>query len=464
MLAQTEGEQNFNRRYFETVRLVNAAANLGRTALQEFTTEDLAGYERRQYDEIHSAVVEGLKGTVRTHYTFELRNGKLVAEDGEIIDELMERGLEESYELARKDPFYEGFVPQRAEAELVEHLDNQAMANGLRSYNTSIKFSPYSEEYDTSEVAREKLVHAAQKPYFKRAMLRLSHWDGQKLHIFTRSIDNSSVETLKEVAARKLAFQFGADDNSTQLLAKSIHLDIKDSGWLTLPDEIIDTADKLISSRLGKESKQGRPIDDATDLEAFVAANRVVIENLVDEGRSLSLSHTDYESYQKAFEKELYDHLALLSARLEMNNYEQIIDITAAAGAAGAFAEANGVVFDMCGLVISPNQAQPSSTNMGFESLLRLQNKKITCPECKSKVVVPTEDLKQGRLTCKDCGHGVDVCTGEKFSKRNVTQKAKAPDIFDLLVADLKKYDLEAREKSPNLESTKKEKSTSWIW
>lgn len=434
--------QNFNRRYYETIRRAGALANLGRVAISGMHLEELKGYERRQYDEMNSALVEGLMGKVSTHYTFELQNGKLVARDGEVIENLMDRGLEDARGLAARDHFFASFLPQRAEHERQEHLENQQMANGLTNFNTIVTFSPYTEELATNEENNKKLVQGAQKPYWQRSMLRVSHWDGRELHVVTRSIDNSSVELLHRTAGHSLNYNFKAD-SSTQMLGERIHLNLHPEEFENLPDKIVVEADLILSARRGGNWQQGRPEEDAENLQNFVNSNSAIVEHLIGVGRQLSLAHNTYALYRQAFDSEVYNHLALLEERLKRHNNAEVVDMFSAVQAAGLIAEAKGRVYDMCGMVIGPREENNSSaTETGFESLRRLDGKKISCPECKNKVVVPKADLEAGKLSCSDCGYEVDVCSGK--TKKSKISKAKAkpkqPDFFDELAADLRKY------------------------
>src|SRR5215211_6131346 len=86
----------------------------------------------------------------------------------------------------------------------------------------------------------------------------------------------------------------------------------------------------------------------------------------------------------------------------------------------------------MCGYVITSDNAQSTASQTSFESLMRLAGKAVECPFCEKKVVVPASDLSDGKLYCRDCNIGVDVCTGKKFSKKNVEANSEESfvDIF----------------------------------
>lgn len=439
-LETDNGSPNFSRRYYETMRRAAALSSLGRMAVKASHYEELKNYEERQYDEMTSGLAEALKGSLNTHYTFELRGGRLTAKDGELIGRMLQRGVDEADQLAQSDAFYAQFLPQRSRHEMSELLEQEAMARGETEFNTMVTFSAYGEEYQPL-LNESKLKRAGQKPQWQRAMLRLSHWDGQNLHIFTRSIDNSSLNLLQETAQRSLGYEFRAD-NSTSMLGERIKLNIGDKSWQDLPDVIVNHADAILAERLGGKWVQGRSEAEAQDLQAYVLSQTEVVAELINLGRQLALEHTDFESYQASFNSKVYDYVSLLQERLKKGVTEPIVNIQAASAASGALARAEGISYDMCGLIISPDNNQASlGEQTGFESLGRLEGKKISCPECKNKVVVPKKDLEAGKLTCSDCGYGVDVCTGKTFRQSKPrNQSPPQPDLFDKLSQDLKMY------------------------
>jgi len=434
--------ERFDKRYYEKIRQAGALSrDIGRVALSGSQLEELAGYERRQYDEMASGLAEALQGNVRTHYTFDLVDGKLVAEDNQPIEQLMEQGINRAYGLANQDNFYKQFVPQRAEHELNEFRKQQDMTTGRTDYNTIITFSPYSEEFDTSPESRAKLVAADQKPYWQRAMVRVSHWDGQKLHIYTRSIDNSDVSLLKETAAQTLFSELKAT-NSTDMLGEQITRKLPAKMCSYLADVIVGSADEILAARHGGEWHQGRPVQEAADLQAFVESQSEVVMQLINSGRQLALEHGAFDSYKQAFNQKVYDYVALLEARLSYAIHSPIVDIEAASSAAGELARSEGKVYDMCGLVLKPDNQSLVGTQTGFESLLRLQGKKIQCPECRHQVVVQKSELAAGKLACPDCGYGVDVCTGQRFNKKPTKPAAqpKTPGFVELLTQALSEH------------------------
>ncbi len=439
--ATSEQSETFEHRYFETLRRAQA---IGAVALRGFHFEELAGYERRQYDELESGFVEALNGTVNTHYEFELNEqGKLVARDKEPTEFMLNRALVNAQLLARQDSFFE-FMVARNKAELDELHDQEAMARGRTDYNTIITFSPYNEELATSPVNVKKLEQAAQVPHWRRSMVRVSHWDGQRLHVFTRSIDNSSVGLLRETAAGSpLEYQFRVG-SANAMLAERITKKLPTAFIKNLPVMITNEADKLLGERnRGLEFRQGRSEQEAKAAHEFIQTQSDIVLELINVGRRLALEHDNFTDYKNAFEDAVFNCSALLQARFERGIYEPLVDYQAAAEAAGAVAEAEGREYNMCGYILK--RGEPNvGVKTGFESLLRLEGKKIQCPECKHQVVVLKSELAAGHLHCPDCGYGVDVCTGRRFSKKPDAPKSqqKNPGFVDQLTKALAEHSL----------------------
>jgi len=430
--ARSENK-TFQERRYEQLRRERA---LGRAALE--------GYERRRYDELTSGLAEALSGAVDTAYCFEMKDGHMVAEDGEVILDLLQRGLRKDIKLAATDNFY-SFLPHRSKAELNNFRQIEAGARGEADANTWVEISTLTEELDNSPQNRDKLIKAAQKPYWGRTMIRVSHWDDEKLHIFTVSSDNltaaesfdysgdkSSVSIFKEATRRQLGYDFKAQD-SLGMLAEPIELSINDHSWKDLARQIAAEADRIISERFGGRWRQGRPEQEAVDLQKYVESQGQVLTGLLNKEKKLAAESQDYDSYQAKFNKELFNCIALLEERLGTGRAEEsIVDYDTAASSAGQLAAAEGRVYDMCGEVVSSTTIN-TAQQVGSESLIRLIGRPVECPFCDKKVVVPASDLRDGKLYCKDCDLGVDVCTGERFSKHDKSSRPRRSFIDELI-------------------------------
>lgn len=456
MAEAAEQNQRFELRHYEAVRQEHLARNLGRVSINNIKDYELEALKQRRRIEIMDTLAEGLKlekdetsrTAISTNRRFEIQKGKIVAQDGEVIEELLGRALSEDIKLAARDNFFAPFLPSRTRYELDEHRANEAMCRNEADYNTIITFSPYSEEYDDgSEVSQAKLIRAAQKPYYKRAMIRLSHWDGQRFHMLTRSIDNANVDLLKEVASRQLNYEFAAN-NSTDMLGERIHRSIKDESWSGLIDALVGEADSILAERMGGKWRQGVQESRYREALEYVKSQDRIVEPLIKIGEDLAVKHSSFESYNEAFNDKLYDALALLEKRLELGKENETVENyqTASTGA-GAIARAEGRSYDACGLVIGSGQANPETVGKqtGYESLLRLEGRLVSCPNCDREVVVDKKYLQKGELYCNDCGYHVDVCTGRaSIRERAEYLTSQVSSGFEILARSFKKISLEA--------------------
>ena len=399
--------RSFNRHYYDVQRKLSLSPAIGRKALE---LEKVHGLEQRHKHELIDGIAEAIPGVVRNLREYQLKEGMLVAEDGQQIEHLLHNGLRVAIKEASLDSFFQPFWPQRARHELDEPRQWQEMADGLADYNTLMVFSPHSEEYASPE-NNNKLKRVGQEPKSKRGMLRVAHWDGNKLNVLVRSIDNSSVDLFKQTAKESLGYEYQAVD-STQMLGERIELHTSEEGALILADKVVRKADQIIAKNLGGRWIQGRNIDEFTDTQQYVESQTSIIENLIQISENLASSSPSYEIYKTAWEEELYNHISLIKQRLLQKNYKEVVDVSSAAAASGAIASANGESYNLCGFIVSTNSENQTASELGFESVKSLVGKRIACPECKQKVIVPDSKLREGRLSCSECKYEIDACTG----------------------------------------------------
>ncbi len=426
----------FDSYYYETARKLALASSIGRLAIEE----SFDGVEQRKTDEVIDGIAEAIPGIVKNVRSYETVNGVLVAEDGKPMEKLLLSGLKHSIKLASNDSFLASFGPARARYELDEARLWQKMVNGETGYNTVQVFSPYSEEYSTEE-NEAKLQLAGQEPKSKRAMLRIAHWDGRQLHILTRSIDNSSVDTLKAAAQNYDGFNYNST-NSTDMLGERRGANMNKGEVFKFANGLVEEADKIISYQIGEQTYQGRPVSEAHDTQKYVQSQTIIINNLMKISKELAGKYSNYGDYKCAWEKELFKYTALIKERMLRNDDRAIVNIAQAASASGAAAEARGESYNMCGTIISANGQPQPGEGTGFDSVKNLIGKKVTCPECKEKVVVPTSKIQEGRLCCPDCKYEVDVCTGEVYSKSHGSRKktkSEEMSIADTIVYEFRK-------------------------
>ncbi len=408
--------EGFDRFYYDTVRRQSLAPSIGALALD---SEQLARTEKRRRDELVDGIAEALPGVVHNTRQYSLESGRLVAQDGSDMEELLLNGFRHVARETTKNSFYTPFWPQRARHELDETRLWQQMASGEASFNTLVVWSPYSEEYCDPETVR-LLQEAGQVPESKRAMLKIAHWDGGQLRVFIRSVDNSNVEIIKNASRSATGYEYKAS-NSTEILGERQKLSLSLAEAVELADKLVDAADVEITTCIDQPTRQGRKVNEALDTQRHVESETRIIDDLLAKGKKLALEYSTYEEYEGKWHSLLHGHTALIKERLLRQDLRQLIDVERAAGAAGSLAAAKGESFNMCGLIVSSKTANGTTEAEVFESVNSLMGKKVTCPECKEKVMPPTDKLQAGRLCCPDCKYEIDICTGRVYAKSKKT-------------------------------------------
>ncbi len=385
-------EKNFNERYYEhyhrKVRVAPFLGRVGRHGTERSRTE--RALEERQRDEVQSFIAEAINGRIKTEYSFEAANGKLVAADGEYFEDMFARSLDGANELADLDDFYENFLPLRAKYEFDELHEQELIINNSINGNTLITFSPYTEEsYDPQKPeSTKKLIRAHQKPYLRRAMVRMFYFDGSKAHILSRSIDDSNVEMLQKAAeASSLKYTFNAV-TSTEMLGERIltTYSSRDEAKEAL-DRIVVIAEALSTASMRK-----------FDAQKLVESQPAVIDKLLAEARRMARFAPDYGSYSDAWEKVLYNAVALIESvacghKIDTGNIDGDMSV------AGAQARKESRPYDGCGYVLDGKSQMLQK--LGYSSL-ESKKSESRCPFCNSKATGTCLDMQCTNV--KQCG------------------------------------------------------------
>lgn len=404
--------------------------HIGKIARRGFERDHL---DQRMSDELRESIVEALHGLVNTHYSFDVVGAKVRAEDGELLESLLSRGYDVAVRMAEADEYFADFLPARTDNEFRELQSVQAMIRGELGANTLLYFSPYSEEYDDGS---GRLAHAFQRPDCKRAMLRMWHWDGRRAHIFTRSLDHSSLQLIKDVARSSVGKIYAAGANSTAVQGTpALQATMEYDEALDRLDSIVENYDELLSRG---QTIQGRSASSAVDLELFVMTHPELVSSLLAEVKEAADRADNSQLFKTGFEALLVSYIALARNMIEHgdNIAGSLEDAAVRAGESAA-----GESFNVCGVVIGGNKVSAATQ---FESLQLLANKFVTCPECRTQVVVDTKYLAKGQLHCRACDHTVDVCRGvvrqghrSTSRRRVVASRAKKPAPFSFLWPDV---------------------------
>jgi hypothetical protein len=364
--------------------------------------------ELRAHNELESYFIEGLKGYIATHYSFNFNGEHVVADDGELVVDMMERAGSEVDLLCREDSFYTQFLPARYKHEFAELAEQEAMCRNDSRHTALFSISPWSEEY-FDHTQPNKLIRAHQKPYFKRSMLRISVWDGSKLHIFTRSLDGSSVELLRNVSRDVLGYEFSAT-TSTDMLGERVRLNAGIDEVEAVIADFIRVYDSRLVDLNGGSYIQGRVQETDTDIAHFMRENAYLTASLVSRLKVIARRSKSYKEFESQFNDEVFGHLSLAEKIITGQTTNHLADLDTALSSARSQASAEGSVFDVCGHIISADKHSTVAYMNGFESLTLIARRKLRCPKCNVDVRPDQDAIKDDVLQCPHCDHTVSVC------------------------------------------------------
>lgn len=413
MHAEKYGE-NFYERYYKAARRMHVARVASRILCSEIVKLD-----DRLDAEVESTIVESLHGRVASEYSFDNCDGKIIASDGELISDLLERAIIEADRKASEDAYYADFLPQRTRNELAELQLVESLLGQTDGSNVVCVISPYSEEFDRGD---NKLNSAYQRPDCKRAMLRLTFIDGGRVHIVTRSLDYASVQMLALSAKDAMDYTYKAID-STAMQGEHIVLQIESiDGVRALADRFVDIFDTHCLHSGGVKTCQGRSLSDDANLQLLVAERcNPIKESVRKELKKAARSSLHADEFKHKADVILFNHIALADKLIKGQAIGS--DISYDACTAGQQAAFEGTTYNACGVMLDGGNTVAGLSSMtGYESLLLLSKKHISCPDCHKKVIVEDKLLKEGILHCTECGNTLDVC-GDKEKARIFKKK-----------------------------------------
>jgi hypothetical protein len=196
-----------------------------------------------------------------------------------------------------------------------------------------------------------------------------------------------------------------------------------------LADGLVAKYDNLQFHKTGKLHKAGLN-PEGIDTYRFVKENidlmNVHMEGLLElSSRKLAVDVLANQSNDLR-----YDIMASFKRRME-GTWTCEESLAQSVSDAGAGERAAGTSFYGCDTVVSASNVNVSNTgyvNSGSneKSLMELSGKKLRCTNksCKKEVVVPDNDLREGKLSCNECGLVYDVCNKES-SFRDVGNKTE---------------------------------------
>lgn len=403
-------------------------------------TQDLS-YRQRLYeqaaDQEESHISEVLNGTVRTHFDFDISNGKLYLLQPNGVTEWSEMHSNGKKRANLKAAINPEFLPyaQMASAELEESkTQEEIIRRGIPAALVKLSLS------GNDVMSKSALKKIGRDPDLSRAFLRVSVFDGSKLRIYSRSIDGVNLMDGRKIVNGWGTFnedkaKLDPDSSSVDILNTDIILDesqISVNKMHQLADNLVARYDDLQFQKTGKTHRAGLD-PEGVDTYQFVKENLDLMNAHMDGLSELSAKDLPVALLALQANDLRYDIMASFKRRIE-GTWAIEGSLAESVADAGAGERAAGTSFYGCDTVVSASSANVANSgyvNSGRneKNLMDLSGKKLRCvnKSCKKEVVVPDKDLRDGKLSCKECGLVYDVCNRESFF-RNVDNKNKATE------------------------------------
>jgi hypothetical protein len=351
---------------------------------------------KRDYDDITTMFAEMVNGRMRTSFEYHFDGQELYARDGSPMLPEFVNGLERADEIADELPNL-AFEVRRRRSEIDEYHDMLKMARGQLP-NTMVVVSDFPPELmdSTQNVGGYNTER-------KQAMLRVLTWDGQRLQMYSQSLDGSHRSALEAIYAG-----FGQTPQDGELLGQRIHADLPPVEQALIIDKLTCQYDRQMQSMFGGSWHAGRPETSGFNTYDFVREQHDIIQAAMVQ--------------QRLGQLDLVGLAATLDERFMANQYMQpegiIIryntpfhDLNAEITQATARARLMGKVFSACGITVGgegnnnlvDELAQAGYGNKASESSYYKFDKKMFCVVCQAP---PKE--KAAKKLCGPCG----ICKG----------------------------------------------------
>jgi len=360
--------------------------------------------QRRLYeqaaDQEASLISEVLEGSVVTDFSFTTAEGRLyLIQPNGVTDwqQMHELGVARAEAKAADDSRFRPYV-EIARAELEESRLQEEMVKTGRPAAMA-KLSLCGDDV----MSAEELEKLGRDPKARRAFLRVSVFDGQQLHIHSRSIDGLDLADGRGLADGWGTFQrpltniqpaaSSIDILNNQLYFEQDELDL--SQMHQLADELVAGFDALQRQRTGRAYKAGRTPEGVNTYE-FVLANQDLLKAHMDSLVSLA-KHAELPiGHVAAVTNSLrYDIMSSYKQRLE-GRWEDLGSLAESVAAAGETERANGTEFWGCDSIVSPNTANTGYVNAeGGHGPTRSERRKIV-KNLREQVI--------GKGSCSACG------------------------------------------------------------
>lgn len=384
----------------EQLRAKKAASSVMALRRAEFEPDPLikkAIFEH-VYNQETTHLCEILEGKVETEVEFETIDGKLYAVDETGLtdwEKFHENNWQYANLLVEQNPKLEPYL-RISEADTEEGIAQIEMVKAGEP-KTMVKLSLCGDDI----LDEQALLKLGRDPLKKRAMLRVSIFDGAKLKLYTRSIDNMSLEGGKEFYKHNFNIEIPNDYDSADLLSMSVAYD----------EVLHNLADELVPSQAGINTYQF--VNQQQDLL------KVYFESLN------GLAQGNLSEYQIAFSaNELrYDIMSSFKKRLRGDDVYASADAIISAGNED---RARGETHNGCDDSVTSLQ---SKTGLGLKSNEQ-KTDCVTCPNCSKVVNLDKEYFRAGFLRCPSCKATKAYKKGAKLPQKKHKRYNEAQEGF----------------------------------
>ncbi len=364
--------------------------------LREMDTAADAAYRQALFeqaaDQEASHISEVLEGAVVTDFTFDTRDGRLyLLQPNGVTDwlKMHELGVERAEARAAADPNFAPYV-EIAKAELREaRLQEEMIRRGEPT--VMLKLSLCGNDV----MGAQQLEQIGRDPYQQRAYVRTSVFDGQKLHIHSRSIDGVSLPDGREGinsgwgAIVPSGVEMPADASSIDILNAELTFDGSEMGITEmhdLVDRCVAAFDDLQFRRTGRRYKAGRS-PEGIDTYGFVLDNRDLLSAHLDSLIMLARQDMPLGALAAQANELRYDIMSSYKRRLE-GTWVDMGSLGESVAHAGSVERALGTKYSGCDTVIgqTANPANAGYSNADrasiADSLRREVKGKGACQAC----------------------------------------------------------------------------------
>lgn len=377
-----------------------------------------------------SHIAEVLPGSVHTEFDFESANGELyVLQPDGVVDwlALHSNGLDRARRMARSNPALK-FYEQIAEAELEEaELQKQMVSGGQPQTLVTLSLC------GNDVAGNESLESVGRDPKLQRAYLRTSIFDGQKLHLDSRTMDYMNLDAAKRIYKEHLGIDFPDEITSIDIL-KTRKL---------LPGARFDLPDKISS----------QPRFNNYD---FVINHPDLINAHMESLSAMSLGKIDY-GLDKYANDLRYDIMSSYKQRLE-GKWVSLGCLGESVANAGSIERSAGTEYSGCDTVVANKSRNPQDAGYinatGRElwawrdGTCRIQNCPSRKKEKKVKPKVGPCDI------CKICqplfDSGMELSDIEIYYRKQpkaTNRQVKQPDVFEVIGQEIAKYNNKPKQK-----------------